>query len=82
MKYLFLDIDGVLNTGRNDYLDTDKYSQHFDVRAVANLVKYLLMNLIYTENLHRAGGYYGNEALAASTVLRAQYFLPDELINN
>ena len=36
-KYLFLDIDGVLNTGRNDYLDPEKYGHHFDNEAVGNL---------------------------------------------
>lgn len=42
------------------------------------LAKFLLMNLIYTENLHRPGGYYGNEALGAELVLRTRYFLPKE----
>ena len=36
-KYIFLDIDGPLNTGRNDYLDPDKYGHHFDNMAVNNL---------------------------------------------
>lgn len=54
------------------------YVNHIVENPSDNLAKYLLMNLIYTENLHRAGGYYGNEALAASTVLRTQYFLPEE----
>lgn len=38
-KYIFLDIDGVLNTGRNDYLDPEKYGHHFDNEAVMNLRK-------------------------------------------
>ena len=42
------------------------------------LAKFLLMNLIYTENLHRAGGYYGNEALGAELLFRTKYFLPEE----
>ena len=58
------------------------YVKHIVQNPSDTLAKYLLMNLIYTENLHRAGGYYGNEALAASTVLRTQYFLPDELIES
>ena len=29
MRFLFLDIDGPLNTGRNDYLDPDRYGHHF-----------------------------------------------------
>lgn len=37
VKYLFLDIDGPLNTGRNDFLDPDKYGHHFDNAAVQNL---------------------------------------------
>ena len=37
MRFLFLDIDGPLNTGRNDYLDTDRYGHHFDDVAVRNL---------------------------------------------
>lgn len=51
------------------------YVNHIVENPSDNLAKYLLMNLIYTENLHRAGGYYGK---AASTVLRTQYFLPEE----
>lgn len=42
------------------------------------LAKFLLMNLIYTENLHRAGGHYGNEALGAELLFRTKYFLPEE----
>ena len=30
MRYLFLDIDGPLNTGRNDHMDPDCYGHHFD----------------------------------------------------
>ena len=37
MRYLFLDIDGPLNTGRNDFLDPDRYGHHFDDVAVRNL---------------------------------------------
>ena len=37
MKALFLDIDGPLNTGRNDFLDLDRYGHHFDDAAVRNL---------------------------------------------
>ena len=37
MRYLFLDIDGPLNTGRNDFLDPDRYGHHFDDAAVRNL---------------------------------------------
>lgn len=42
------------------------------------LAKLLLMNLIYTENLHRFGGYYGNEAMGTDLMLRTRYFLPEE----
>ena len=38
-KYIFLDIDGPLNTARNDYLDPEKYGHHFDNEAVKNLRK-------------------------------------------
>lgn len=38
-KYIFLDIDGPLNTGRNDYLDPERYGHHFDNEAVGNLRK-------------------------------------------
>ena len=37
MKFIFLDIDGPLNTGRNDYLDPCRYGHHFDDMAVWNL---------------------------------------------
>lgn len=36
-KYIFLDIDGTLNTGRSDYLSPEKYGHHFDDVAVQNL---------------------------------------------
>ena len=36
-KYLFLDIDGVLNTGRSDHLNPKCYGHHFDNEAVKNL---------------------------------------------
>ena len=36
-KYIFLDIDGLLNTGRNDFLNPDLYWHHFDNEAVKNL---------------------------------------------
>lgn len=54
------------------------FAKHIVEHPEDTLAKYLLMNLTYTENLHRAGGYYGNEALGASLVLRTQYFLPEE----
>lgn len=38
-KYIFLDIDGVLNTGRNDYLEPERFGHHFDNEAVMNLRK-------------------------------------------
>lgn len=36
-KYIFLDIDGPLNTGRNDFMNPQKYGHHFDDGAVQNL---------------------------------------------
>lgn len=36
-KYIFLDFDGPLNTGRNDHLDPERYGHHFDNEAVQNL---------------------------------------------
>lgn len=37
MKYIFLDMDGVLNTGRNDCLDPEGNGHPFDSEAVSNL---------------------------------------------
>ena len=37
MRYIFLDIDGVLNTGRNDCLDPERNGHPFDSEAVLNL---------------------------------------------
>lgn len=37
LKYIFLDFDGPLNTGRSDYMDPDRYGHHFDDVAVRNL---------------------------------------------
>lgn len=36
-KFIFLDIDGPLNTGRSDYMNPEKYGPHFDDVAVKNL---------------------------------------------
>lgn len=36
-KYIFLDFDGPLNTGRGEYQDPDRYGHHFDDMAVRNL---------------------------------------------
>ena len=36
-KYVFLDIDSILNTGRSDHLDPARYGHHFDNGAVLNL---------------------------------------------
>lgn len=54
------------------------YVKHITENPGDTLAKYLLMNLMYTENIHRAGGYYGNEALGASLILRTRFFLPEE----
>ena len=54
------------------------YAKHIVENPSDTLAKFLLMNLIYTENLHRPGGYYGNEALGAELMLRTRYFLPEE----
>ena len=56
-----------------------QYVKHIYDNPGDSFAKYLLWNLMCTENLHRMGGYYGNEALAAETVLKEQYFLPKEL---
>lgn len=58
------------------------YLKHIEENPTDNLAKVLLVNLMYTENLHRVGGYYGNEALGAERGLRMMFFLPDELIND
>lgn len=58
------------------------YAKHIVENPNDTLAKFLLMNLIYTENLHRPGGYYGNEALGAELVLRTRYFLPEEEENS
>lgn len=54
------------------------YVKHIVENPNDTLAKFLLMNLIYTENLHRPGGYYGNEALGAELFLRTRFFLPEE----
>ena len=58
------------------------YAKHIAENPSDTLAKFLLMNLIYTENLHRPGGYYGNEALGAELMLRTRYFLPEEEENS
>ena len=59
-------------------LVAQSYAKHIVENPNDTFAKFLLMNLIYTENLHRVGGIYGNEALAAELMLRTRYFLPEE----
>lgn len=58
------------------------YLKHIAENPSDNLAKLLLMYLMYTENLHRAGGYYGNQALGEERYLRCSFFLPNELLND
>ena len=53
------------------------FLRHIDEQPNDNLAKLLLLNLTFAENIHRAGGYYGNEALGAHLYLRNGLFLPD-----
>ena len=36
-KYIFIDFDGPLNTGRGDFMNPDRYGHHFDDMPVRNL---------------------------------------------
>ena len=54
------------------------YLKHIAKEPSDNLAKLLLLNLMYTENLHRRGGYYGNESLGADLLLCRRYFLPNQ----
>ena len=58
-------------------LVAERFLQHLEAHPDDRLAKVLLLNLTYIENLHRAGGYYGNEALGAASYLRQQCFLPE-----
>lgn len=60
-------------------LAAKEYVKHIKSNPNDLLAKVLLLNMTYTETIHRAGGYYGNEALGASLFLKERYFLPDEL---
>lgn len=54
-----------------------EYTRHIKDHPEDKLAKVLLLNLTYTETLHRVGGYYGNEALGASLFVKERYFLPE-----
>ena len=56
-----------------------RFLQHLEAKPDDTLAKVLLLNLSCIDNLHRAGGIYGNEALGASSYLRQRCFLPPEL---
>lgn len=56
-----------------------RFLQHLEAKPDDTLAKVLLLNLSCIDNLHRAGGIYGNEALEASSYLRQRCFLPPEL---
>lgn len=52
------------------------FLRHIEDNPNDCLAKMLLLNLTFTENLHRGGGYYGNEALGAQLYIRRSLFLP------
>lgn len=54
-----------------------EYAKHIQKHPDDMLAKVLLLNLTYTETLHRVGGYYGNEALGASLFVKERFFLPE-----
>ena len=56
-----------------------EYARHIKDHPEDKLAKVLLLNLTYTETLHRVGGYYGNEALGASLFVKERYFLPEDV---
>ena len=56
-----------------------EYAMHIKENPDDKLAKVLLLNLTYTETLHRVGGYYGNEALGASLFVKERYFLPEDV---
>lgn len=58
-------------------LVANEYVQHIQKHPDDMLAKVLLLNLTYTETLHRVGGYYGNAALGASSFVKESYFLPE-----
>lgn len=60
-------------------LVAQRFLQHLEAKPGDTLAKVLLLNLSCIDNLHRAGGIYGNEALGASSYLRQRCFLPPEL---
>lgn len=60
-------------------LVAQRFLQHLEAKPDDTLAKVLLLNLSCIDNLHRAGGIYGNEALGASSYLRQRCFLPPEL---
>ena len=60
-------------------LVAQNYLRHIGENPDDTLAKMLLMNLTYTENLHRYSSYFGNAALGAELFLKKQYFLPDSL---
>ena len=67
-KYIFLDIDGPLNTGRDDYRDP-KYGDHFDSEAVENLreiVEATGASIVTTDDTNRASLAQGNSCLGLS----------------
>lgn len=58
-------------------LVAQEYVRHISEHPDDKFAKVLLLNLTYAETLHRAGGYYGNEALGASLFVKERYFLPE-----
>ena len=63
-------------------LVAQSFLRHIKEYPDDSLAKMLLLNLTFTENLHRAGGYYGNDALGAHLFLKSQFFLPEEMTNS
>ncbi len=68
-KYIFLDIDGPLNTERDENKDPERYGHRFDNEAVENLreiVEATGASIVTTDDTNRASLVQGNSCLGLS----------------
>lgn len=59
-------------------LVAEAYVKHILEEPSDTLARLLLMNLIFTDSIHRSSGNFGNECLGASEMLRTDFFIPQQ----